>query len=62
MSSDSVSQVARSWLNVGSLHTRLFGVVYFDIASVWEFLDTPYYVGVDLLLHPYITRMSPYRY
>jgi hypothetical protein len=28
MSSESVSQVARSWMDVGSFHTRLFGVVY----------------------------------
>jgi hypothetical protein len=28
MSSESVCQVARSWVDVGSLHTRLFGVVY----------------------------------
>jgi hypothetical protein len=28
MSSGSVCQVARSWVNVGSFHTRLFGVVY----------------------------------
>jgi hypothetical protein len=28
MSSESVCQVARSWVDVGSFHTRLFGVVY----------------------------------
>jgi hypothetical protein len=28
MSSDSVCQVALSWVDVGSFHTRLFGVVY----------------------------------
>jgi hypothetical protein len=28
MSSGSVCQVARSWVEVGSFHTRLFGVVY----------------------------------
>jgi hypothetical protein len=28
MSSESVCQVAPSWLEVGSFHTRLFGVVY----------------------------------
>jgi hypothetical protein len=41
MSSESVCQVARSWVDVGSFHTRLFGVVYFAIASVREFLDKP---------------------
>jgi len=28
MSSESVCQIARSWVDVGSFHTRLFGVVY----------------------------------
>ena len=28
MSSESVCQVAHSWVEVGSFHTRLFGVVY----------------------------------
>jgi len=28
MSSESVFQVARSWVDVGGFHTRLFGVVY----------------------------------
>jgi hypothetical protein len=40
----SLCQVARSWVDVGSFHTRLFGVVYFPIASVREFLDTPSYI------------------
>jgi hypothetical protein len=43
MSSESVCQIARSWVDVGSFHTRLFGVVYFAIVSVREFLDTPSY-------------------
>jgi hypothetical protein len=44
MSSESVCQVVCSWVDVGSLHTRLFGVVYFAIASVREFLDTLSYM------------------
>jgi hypothetical protein len=28
MSSESLCQVARSWVDVGSFHTRLLGVVY----------------------------------
>jgi hypothetical protein len=44
MSCESVCQVARNWVDVGSFHTRLFGVVYFAIASVREFLDTSSYV------------------
>jgi hypothetical protein len=51
MYSESVYQVARGWVDVGSFHTRLFGVVYFTIASVREFLDTPTYTG----LNPYGT-------
>jgi hypothetical protein len=43
MSSESVCQVARSWVDVGSFHTRL--VVRFMIftASVRNTLDTPSY-------------------
>jgi hypothetical protein len=36
-------QVANSWVEVGSFHTRLLGVVYFAIASARTFLDTPSY-------------------
>jgi hypothetical protein len=43
MSSESVCQIAYSWVDMGSFHTRLFGVMYFTIASVQEFLDTPPY-------------------
>jgi hypothetical protein len=46
MSSKSVCQAARSWVDVGSFHTRLFRVVYFAIASVREFLDTPWYMYI----------------
>jgi hypothetical protein len=44
MSRESVCQVARSWVDVGSFHTRL--VVRFVIltASVRNILDTPSYV------------------
>jgi hypothetical protein len=38
MSSESVFQVARSWVNVGSFHTRLFGVVY---VTFGDFHDGP---------------------
>jgi hypothetical protein len=41
MSSESVCQVACSWVGVGSFHTRLFGIVYFAIALFREFLDIP---------------------
>jgi hypothetical protein len=43
MFSESVCQVARSWVVLGSFHTRLFGVVYFAIASVRKFLDKSSY-------------------
>jgi hypothetical protein len=32
MSSESVCQVAHSWVDVGSFHTHLFGVVYVTMA------------------------------
>jgi hypothetical protein len=44
MSSESVCQFARSWVDVGSFNTRLFGVVFFAIASVREFTDTSLYI------------------
>jgi hypothetical protein len=43
MSTESVWQVARSWVDVGSFQKRLFGIVYFAITSVREFLYTPSY-------------------
>jgi hypothetical protein len=39
VSSKSVCQFSRSWVDVDSYHTSLFRVVYFAIASVKEFLD-----------------------
>jgi hypothetical protein len=53
MSTESVCQVARSWVDVGSFHTRLFGVVYFAIASVREFLDTPSHFRNAFRVQPY---------
>jgi hypothetical protein len=47
MSSESVCQVARSWVDEGSFHTRLFGVTYFAVASVPEFLDTSSYTHLS---------------
>jgi hypothetical protein len=41
MSSESVCQVARNWMKVGSFQTRLLGVLYFSIVSVREILDNP---------------------
>jgi hypothetical protein len=34
MSSESVCQVARSWVDVDSFHTRLFGVMYVTCGEV----------------------------
>jgi hypothetical protein len=47
MSSESVCQAARSWVDVGSFHMRF--VVRFMIftASVRDILDTPSYVEVS---------------
>jgi hypothetical protein len=41
MSSESVCQVARIWLYVGSFHTRLVVRVMIFTASVRNILDTP---------------------
>jgi hypothetical protein len=57
MSSESVCLVARSWVDVGSFHTRLFGAVYFDIASVREFLHTPWYRNDSLSFSRFNTRL-----
>jgi hypothetical protein len=51
MSSESVCQIARSWVDVGRFHTRLFGVVYFAIASVREFMDTPSYMYTYIYIY-----------
>jgi hypothetical protein len=50
MSSESVCSVARSWVDVGSFHTRL--VVRFIIftASVQNILDTPTYNKYEAVL------------
>jgi hypothetical protein len=67
MSSESVCQVARSWVDVGSFHTRL--VVRFMIftPSVWNILDTPSYMQqmVCVVLNRglfKITRVSTHHY
>jgi hypothetical protein len=36
MSNESVCQVARSWVEVGSSHTRLFGVVYMTCGDFYD--------------------------
>jgi hypothetical protein len=50
MSSESVCQVARSWVDVGSFHTRLVACFMTFTASVRNILDTPSYF---LHGHPY---------
>jgi hypothetical protein len=57
MSSELVCQVARNWVDAVSFHTHLFGVVYFAIASVREFLDTPsgYMLQPHILLCPVLS-------
>jgi hypothetical protein len=44
MPSESVCQVARSWVDVGSLHTRLFIIFVIFTASVRNILVTPSYM------------------
>jgi hypothetical protein len=48
MSSESVCEVSCSLVDMGSFHTRLFGVMYFAVNSVREFLDTPSYMVCGL--------------
>jgi ABC-type anion transport system duplicated permease subunit len=45
MSSESVCQVARSWVDVGRFHKRLVAKFMIFTASVWNILDTPSYFG-----------------
>jgi hypothetical protein len=51
MSSESVCPIASNWVDMGSFHTSLFGVVYFAIASVREFLDKPTYNVLEDVTH-----------
>jgi hypothetical protein len=44
MPSESVCQVARSWVDVGSFHTRLVVKFMIFTAAVRNILDTPSYV------------------
>jgi hypothetical protein len=44
MSSNSVCQVLRSWVDVGSFHTRLVMRFMNITASVWNILDGTSYV------------------
>jgi hypothetical protein len=46
MSSESVSQVARSWVDVGSLHKRWAVSFMIFTASVRNILDSPPYCSV----------------
>jgi hypothetical protein len=39
MYSESVCQVARSWVDVGTFHTRLFGVVYVTCGDFHDGLE-----------------------
>jgi hypothetical protein len=46
MSSESVCQVARSWVDVGSFHTRLVQRFMDFTASLRNILDTHSYTGL----------------
>jgi hypothetical protein len=51
MSSESVCQVARSWVEVGSFHTRLVMRFMIFTASVRNILETPSYIG-EVIITP----------
>jgi hypothetical protein len=44
MSSESVCHVARSWVDMGSFHARLFIIFMIFKASVWNVQDIPSYI------------------
>jgi hypothetical protein len=50
MSSESVCQVARSWVDVGSFHTRLVVRFMIFVAPVWNILDAPSYKSLQFNL------------
>jgi hypothetical protein len=52
MSSGSVCQVARCWVEVGSFHTRLVVSFMIFTESVRNILDTPSYVQVCTVPRP----------
>jgi hypothetical protein len=49
MFSESVCQVARSWVDVGSFHTRLFIVFMICTAPVRNILDIPSHIVQNVL-------------
>jgi hypothetical protein len=59
MSSESVCQVAHSWVDMGSFHTSLFGVVYMKMlvakddfeTSVYEYSAATLSMLFDVTLH-----------
>jgi hypothetical protein len=57
MSSETVCQVARSWVDVGSFHKRLFIVFMIFTASVRNILDIPSYNNHILFIvqRPFVT-------
>jgi hypothetical protein len=62
MSSESVCQIARSWVDVGSFHTRLVARFMIFTASVRNILDTRSYTlhGVDRQLDPHLLDHMAY--
>jgi hypothetical protein len=44
MSSESVCQFARSWVDMGSFHMHLVVWFMIFIVSVWNILDIPLYI------------------
>jgi hypothetical protein len=57
MSSDSVCQVARRWMDVGSFNTRIFIVFMIFRASVWNILNISLYCERGNLLHVCVSAL-----
>jgi hypothetical protein len=58
MSSESVCQVARSWVDVGSFHMCLVVRCMNFTASVWNILGTSSYMAGNISFVIYLTVLS----
>jgi hypothetical protein len=61
MSSESVCQVAHSWVDVDSFHMYLVVRFMIFIASVWNILDTPSYDYINKLCRHQVEMIWNYR-
>jgi hypothetical protein len=62
MSSESVCQVARSWVDVGSFHMRLIIIFMSYTSSVRNILDIPSYIKVKYFLFSLLRIKGLYKF